>query len=166
MENIIEFKSKTIVLAVNDIDISTDATPEETLSLFDIDNFKVIQTGFSHGTITVISAGIPYQITTMRTDQNTDGRHADVRFSDNITEDAKRRDFTINGLYFDIKKSEVIDFVDGLNDLKELQINMIGNPSERFEEDPVRMIRAVRFKVKLSAKIDKKLNNIIIKNSL
>jgi poly(A) polymerase len=133
-------RNSVLSIAVNDIDISTDATPEETLSLFDIDNFKVIQTGFSHGTITVISAGIPYQITTMRKDQNTDGRHADVRFSDNITEDAKRRDFTINALYAN-SFGEIIDPLGSLKDFNPLKIKFIGNASHRIKEDYLRILR-------------------------
>ena len=95
--------------------------PEETLDLFNIGSFKATPTGFSHGTITVISAGIPYQITTMRTDQNTDGRHADVRFSDNITEDAKRRDFTINAIAKD-SDGNIIDPYGGRDDIKNKNI--------------------------------------------
>jgi poly(A) polymerase len=86
-------------------------------------------------------------------------------FYGSLKDDVFRRDFTINGLYFDVKNSQVIDYVGGLEDLKKLQINMIGNPSERFEEDPVRMIRAVRFKAKLNATINSKLNNSISKNA-
>jgi poly(A) polymerase len=83
-----------------------------------------------------------------------------------LEEDALRRDFTVNGLYYDINKSEVIDYVGGLKDLEILKINMIGNPSERLEEDPVRMIRAVRFQAKLNAKIEPKLIEAIQKKSL
>ena len=142
-------RNSVLNIPVSDIDISTDATPEETLSLFDIDNFKVVQTGFSHGTITVISAGIPYQITTMRTDQNTDGRHADVRFSDNITEDAKRRDFTINALYAN-SFGEIIDPLGGLKDFNPLKIKFIGNASNRIQEDYLRILRFFRFHAQFS----------------
>jgi len=86
-------------------------------------------------------------------------------FYGSIKDDVFRRDFTINGLYFDVKNSQVIDYVEGLNDLKKLQINMIGDPYERFEEDPVRMIRAVRFKTKLKASINSSLNKSIVKNA-
>ena len=86
-------------------------------------------------------------------------------FYGSLKDDVFRRDFTINGLYFDVKNSQVLDYVQGLEDLKKLQINMIGNPSERFEEDPVRMIRAIRFKTKLKATINSNLNKSIIKNA-
>ena len=82
-----------------------------------------------------------------------------------LEDDVFRRDFTVNGLYYDINRSEVIDHVGGLEDLKNLKINMIGKPSERFEEDPVRMIRAVRFQVKLNAQIEPELIEAIVKNS-
>ena len=82
-------RNSILNIPVTDIDISTDATPQQTVDLFNRENFKVAPTGFSHGTVTVISEGISYQITTMRSDQNTDGRHADVVFSDDIKKDAE-----------------------------------------------------------------------------
>ncbi len=129
---------------VNDIDISTDARPEETLDLFNIGSFKAAPTGFSHGTVTVVSEGIPYQITTMRSDQNTDGRHADVSFSDNITKDAERRDFTINALYAD-PTGKIIDPIGGLKDFQPLRIKFIGNANNRIQEDYLRILRFFRF---------------------
>jgi poly(A) polymerase len=78
-----------------------------------------------------------------------------------LKEDAFRRDFSVNGLYYDIQKSQVIDYVDGLEALNNSEIRMIGNPVERFKEDPVRMIRAIRFKVKLGATIDLKISKSI-----
>lgn len=129
---------------VNDIDISTDARPEETLDLFNIGSFKATPTGFSHGTVTVVSEGIPYQITTMRSDQNTDGRHADVSFSDDITKDAERRDFTINALYAD-PTGKIIDPIGGLKDFQPLRIKFIGNANNRIQEDYLRILRFFRF---------------------
>ena len=129
---------------VNDIDISTDAKPEETLDLFNIESFKATPTGFSHGTVTVVSEGIPYQITTMRSDQNTDGRYADVSFSDNITKDAERRDFTINALYADAT-GKIIDPIGGLKDFQPLRIKFIGNANNRIQEDYLRILRFFRF---------------------
>ena len=134
---------------VNDIDISTDAKPQETLDLFNIGSFKATPTGFSHGTVTVVSGGIPYQITTMRSDQNTDGRHADVSFSDNITEDAERRDFTINALYAD-PNGKIIDPIGGLKDFRPLKIKFIGNANNRIQEDYLRILRFFRFHAQFS----------------
>ena len=134
---------------VNDIDISTDAKPEETLDLFNIGSFSATPTGFSHGTVTVVSEGIPYQITTMRSDQNTDGRHADVRFSNNITKDAERRDFTINALYAD-PTGKIIDPIGGLKDFQPLRIKFIGNANKRIQEDYLRILRFFRFHAQFS----------------
>ena len=134
---------------VNDIDISTDAKPEETLDLFNIGSFSATPTGFSHGTVTVVSEGIPYQITTMRSDQNTDGRHADVRFSDNITKDAERRDFTINAIYAD-PTGKIIDPIGGLKDFQPLRIKFIGNANNRIQEDYLRILRFFRFHAQFS----------------
>jgi poly(A) polymerase len=78
-----------------------------------------------------------------------------------LKEDAFRRDFSVNGLYYDLQKSQVIDYVDGLDALNNSEIRMIGKPIERFEEDPVRMIRAIRFSVKLGAKLDPKISKSI-----
>jgi poly(A) polymerase len=109
------------------------------------------------------------EVATFRSSQSNPTSNKGMVLRDNfygtLKDDVFRRDFTINGLYFDVKNSQVIDYVGGLEDLKKLQINMIGNPYERFEEDPVRMIRAVRFKAKLNATINSKLNNCISKNA-
>jgi poly(A) polymerase len=82
-----------------------------------------------------------------------------------LKEDVFRRDFTVNALYYDTNKYQVIDFVDGLSAINEPRICMIGNPIDRFEEDPVRMIRAIRFEVKLNAKLDPKISKAISKQS-
>jgi poly(A) polymerase len=82
-----------------------------------------------------------------------------------LKDDVFRRDFTVNGLYYDLVNSQVVDYVGGLDDLKAAEIKMIGNPKERFEEDPVRMIRAVRFKVKLSALLGPELSKSISSNA-
>ncbi|MDC0197846.1 polynucleotide adenylyltransferase PcnB [Candidatus Thioglobus sp.] len=149
-----------------DFDIATNATPEQIKELFKRSRiigrrFKLVHVMFS--------ARKFIEVATFRSSKSNKTSTKGMVLRDNyygsLKDDVLRRDFTVNCLYFDIKKSEVIDYVDGLNDLKELKINMIGNPSERFEEDPVRMIRAVRFKVKLKATIDSNLYNIIVKNA-
>jgi len=142
-------RNSILNLPVNDIDISTDAKPEETLDLFKTGSFKATPTGFSHGTVTVVSEGIPYQITTMRSDQNTDGRHANVSFSDNITADAERRDFTINALYAD-PTGKIIDPIEGLKDFQPLKIKFIGNANNRIQEDYLRILRFFRFHAQFS----------------
>jgi len=142
-------RNSILNIPVTDIDISTDATPQQTLDLFNRENFKVAPTGFSHGTVTVISEGIPYQITTMRSDQNTDGRHADVVFSDDIKKDAERRDFTINALYAD-STGKIINPIGGLEDFNPLAIKFIGDPNNRIQEDYLRILRFFRFHAQFS----------------
>ena len=149
-----------------DFDIATNATPEEIKKLFKRSRiigrrFKLVHIMFSSRKF--------IEVATFRSSKLNQSSSRGMVLRDNyygsLKDDVFRRDFTINGLYFDINSFKVIDYVGGLEDLKSLQINMIGNPSERFEEDPVRMIRAVRFKVKLNATINSKLNNSIVKNS-
>ena len=142
-------RNSILNIPVTDIDISTDATPQQTVDLFNRENFKVAPTGFSHGTVTVISEDIPYQITTMRSDQNTDGRHADVVFSDDIKKDAERRDFTINALYAD-STGKIINPIGGLEDFNPLAIKFIGDPNNRIQEDYLRILRFFRFHAQFS----------------
>ncbi|TMV53178.1 CCA tRNA nucleotidyltransferase, partial [Thioclava sp. BHET1] len=84
---------------VSDVDIATDAHPERMMELARAAGLKPVPTGIAHGTVTVISGGLPYEVTTFRRDAATDGRHAEVAFSDDLAEDAARRDFTMNALY-------------------------------------------------------------------
>ena len=137
-----------------DFDIATSATPEQVHHIFKRSRligrrFKLVHIMFS--------ARKYIEVATFRSGKvKTTGNGVIVR--DNLygtlKEDAFRRDFSVNGLYYDIQKSQVIDYVDGLEALNNSEIRMIGNPMERFQEDPVRMIRAIRFKVKLGATID------------
>jgi poly(A) polymerase len=153
-------------LEPKDFDIATNATPEQIQKLFKRSRiigrrFKLVHIMFSSRKF--------IEVATFRSSRSNPTSSKGMVLRDNfygsLKDDVFRRDFTINGLYFDVKNSQVIDYVEGLEDLKKLQINMIGNPSERFEEDPVRMIRAVRFKAKLNATINTKLNNSISKNA-
>lgn len=131
--------------AVSDIDISSDATPEQVLKLAAKSRLKSIPTGIEHGTVTVISDGIPHEITTFRRDVETDGRRAVVAFSKDIREDALRRDFTMNALYAD-KTGKVLDPLNtGLEDLKSRQIRFIEDPAQRIKEDYLRVLRFFRF---------------------
>ena len=153
-------------LEPKDFDIATNATPEQIQKLFK--RSRIIGRRFKLVHI-MFSARKFIEVATFRSSRSNPTSYKGMVLRDNfygsLKDDVFRRDFTINGLYFDIKSSEIIDYVDGLKDLKSLRINMIGNPPERFKEDPVRMIRAVRFKVKLNATIDSKLNSSIEKNS-
>jgi len=129
---------------VNDIDIATDAVPETALSLFGDAGFKTIPTGLAHGTITVVSNGIPHEITTFRRDVETFGRHAVVEHTDDVTEDARRRDFTMNALYAD-PGGAVVDPLGGIDDLRQRRLRFIEDPAARIQEDYLRILRFFRF---------------------
>ncbi len=148
-----------------DFDIATSATPEQIHKLFK--RSRIIGRRFKLVHI-MFSARKFIEVATFRAGKaqtSNDGLVLRDNYYGTLEDDVFRRDFTVNGLYYDINRSEVIDHVGGLEDLKNLKINMIGKPSERFEEDPVRMIRAVRFQVKLNAQIEPELIEAIVKNS-
>ena len=129
---------------VNDIDIATDALPSEVIKLAKTAGLRVLETGLSHGSITLISEGDFFEVTTFRSDLKTDGRHSKVEFSNNIEDDAKRRDFTMNAIYMTID-AEVIDPILGWEDLMNGHVRFIGNPEERIQEDYLRILRYFRF---------------------
>ena len=129
---------------VSDLDISTDARPEQTLKQAKQAGLKAIPTGIDHGTITLVADGIPFEITTFRRDVDTDGRHAVVDFADTMDEDARRRDFTMNALYA-APNGEVFDPVDGLPDLHAGHLRFIGDADQRIREDYLRILRFFRF---------------------
>lgn len=135
----------------DDIDIATNATPSAITSLFN----HVVGVGEHFGVMLVVKDNIPFEVATFRSDGATvDGRHPDgVCFSDAPT-DAQRRDFTINGLFYDPIKKEVQDYVNGTADLKSGIIRTIGDPNLRFKEDYLRLLRAVRFAARFSFSIE------------
>jgi len=143
-----------------DFDLTTKATPEEVISIFD----HTIPTGVEHGTITVVIIGIPIEVTTFRTDGiYTDNRRPDsVEFGATIEQDVSRRDFTINGLIYD---GEVTDLVYGLGDLLNKVIRCIGNADDRFKEDSLRMMRAIRFSCQLGFTIQYVTREAIVNNA-
>ena len=148
-----------------DFDIATSATPEQIHKLFKRSRiigrrFKLVHIMFSARKFIEVATFRAGKVQT-----SNDGLVLRDNYYGTLEDDVFRRDFTVNGLYYDIKKSEVIDYVGGLDDLKALKISMIGDPSERFEEDPVRMIRAVRFRAKLNANIESQLIEAIQTNS-
>ncbi|MDO8288689.1 MAG: CCA tRNA nucleotidyltransferase [Parvibaculum sp.] len=130
--------------AVADIDIATIATPQEAQALLEAKGIKVVPTGIDHGTITAVMPTRAYEITTLRIDVSTNGRHADVAFTGDWIEDAKRRDFTVNALYADADGT-VHDPLGGLDDLKERRIRFIGDAPARIAEDYLRVLRFFRF---------------------
>lgn len=139
--------------AIHDVDIATSAYPSEIKALFE----KTVDTGIEHGTVMVLDHGAGYEITTFRTESGyTDYRRPDeVIFVRDLREDLKRRDFTINALAMN-KTGEIIDLFDGLLDLDKKVIKAVGNPSERFHEDALRMMRAIRFSAQLDFVIEDK----------
>lgn len=129
---------------VRDIDIATEATPEDVTRVAQDAGLKVVPTGLSHGTVTVIVEGHPFEVTTLREDVATFGRHAEVRFTDDWAGDARRRDFTMNALYCDAD-GRLYDPLGGLSDLQSQTVRFIGDPSERIREDYLRILRFFRF---------------------
>ena len=149
----------------NDYDITTNAKPEIVASLFE----KVVLTGLKHGTVTVILNNNQYEVTTYRMDGDYhDSRHPEnVTFVNDIKEDLSRRDFTINAMAYN-EENGLVDYFNGIDDLNNRIIRTVGNPVKRFNEDSLRMLRAVRFSVQLDFKIEettieavKKLNSSI-----
>jgi len=128
----------------NDIDLAVNLNPEEVCGALTKKGIKYYESGIEHGTITALINDIKFEITSLRKDVDTDGRHAKVEFSDNWKEDASRRDFTINSIYANIEGS-LFDPFDGKKDLENGKVNFIGNVETRIKEDYLRVLRYVRF---------------------
>lgn len=137
-------RNALIGAVVNDIDIATDATPENVTKIARTAGFKVIPTGIDHGTVTVFANGIAHEVTTFRKDVETDGRHAVVCFSTDVAEDAARRDFTMNALYAQAD-GVVVDPLGGLPDLLARRVRFVGDADARITEDYLRILRFFRF---------------------
>ena len=129
---------------IDNIDIATPITPDQVVKLLKNSGFKTIPTGFEHGTVTAIADDEVFEITTLRRDTSTDGRHATVAFTDNWLTDANRRDFTINAMYCDIE-GILYDPLGGADDLKSGKIRFVGSAGTRIEEDALRILRFFRF---------------------
>lgn len=127
-----------------DIDISTNARPDVVIKLAKEQRLKTIPTGIDYGTVTVISRGTAFEVTTFRRDVETDGRRAVVAFADDLAEDAMRRDFTMNALYAD-RSGTIIDPVGGLPDLEARRLRFVGEAHQRIREDYLRILRFFRF---------------------
>lgn len=137
----------------SDWDITTNARPEQVKALFP----RTVDTGLQHGTVTVLQGKEGFEVTTYRIDgEYLDGRHPEqVTFTPSLLEDLKRRDFTINAMAYNDKEG-LVDAFDGLGDLERGQIRCVGNPGERFTEDALRILRAVRFSAQLGFGIEEK----------
>jgi len=129
---------------IDDIDLATSFEPDEVKKRLNREDIKVVDTGISHGTVTAILNKKKFEITTLRKDVSTDGRHANVEFTSNWEEDASRRDFTINAIYADIE-GRIFDPLNGVSDLQNGIIKFIGSPEQRIQEDYLRILRYFRF---------------------
>lgn len=129
---------------VKDVDIATPASPQQVMGILEKAGIKAIPTGMSHGTVTAVVDGKSFEITTLRCDVKTFGRHAEVQFTHDWQEDAARRDFTLNALYCDAK-GKIYDYHNGLEDLRARRVRFIGNAATRITEDALRILRFFRF---------------------
>jgi poly(A) polymerase len=145
----------------SDVDIATDASPEEIQKLFP----RTIPVGIAFGVIIVVHKGHQFEVSTFRTDFEYSGRKPAKIVKSTPDEDAKRRDFTINGMFYNPLQNEVIDYVGGREDLEKQVVRAIGNASERFFEDRLRMIRAVRFASRFGFSIDPETEKGIIEHA-
>jgi poly(A) polymerase len=141
-------------LAVADVDLATRLTPPEVIAALEAAGIRPVPTGLAHGTVTAIAGGVPYEVTTLRRDVQSFGRHADVAFTDDWREDARRRDFTINALTADPMTGAVVDFFGGLDDLAARRVRFIGAPLERIAEDHLRILRFFRFSARFAPALD------------
>ncbi|KQT32815.1 polynucleotide adenylyltransferase [Sphingomonas sp. Leaf412] len=141
-------------LDVSDIDLATVHPPEEVIRLCSAAGIKTVPTGIAHGTVTAVTSGTVVEVTTLRRDVATDGRHAIVERTDDWREDAARRDFTMNALYADPATGEVFDWFGGLDDLAARRVRFIGDPYTRIAEDHLRILRFFRFHARFGDAID------------
>ena len=129
---------------VDDIDLATNLNPTQVCEILKKNNINFYETGIEHGTITAVIEDYKFEITTLREDVKTDGRHAQVKFSTDWKKDALRRDFTINAIYSDIE-GNLFDPFNGKDDLEKGLVKFIGNPEKRIKEDYLRILRYLRF---------------------
>ena len=148
---------------IDDIDVATILTTDQIKEKFKDTNFKVIDTGVKHGTVTIVSENYKVELTTLRKDVETDGRHAKVEYTDDWKKDSERRDFTINAIYMDIN-GKIFDPQMGTVDLKNRNIKFIGDPQKRIEEDYLRIIRFIRFKIMYDITVEPTTSDAIKQN--
>jgi poly(A) polymerase len=132
-------------LAVHDVDVATRLAPETVMTRLADAGIRAVPTGIAHGTVTAVLESGPVEVTTLRRDVATDGRHATVAYTDDWRDDAARRDFTMNALYADPENGEIFDYFDGLADLAARRVRFIGDPYRRIAEDHLRILRFFRF---------------------
>jgi len=159
---------------IKDIDVTTNALPEQMIEFAKSNNLRYIETGLKHGTITIIYKDLPVEVTTFRVDTNCDGRHCEVEFVKTLKEDLSRRDFTINSMAMD-KECNIYDYFSGQQDIENKMIVTVGCSYERYKEDRLRALRAIRFATTLGFGIEKitkdsiknvNLNELLYKNQI
>lgn len=150
----------------HDYDLCTNALPETIVEVLKRNNISVTTVGFDYGTIVAHFENEEYEITTYRKETGySDKRHPDkVEYGSSIIEDLKRRDFTMNAMAYNLDSKEIVDPYQGLFDLKNKTIKMVGNPVERIDEDPVRILRALRFAIKYHFQIEDRTKKAILNN--
>ena len=137
-----------------DIDMATRLAPDAVMQQVAAAGWKAVPTGLAHGTVTAVTAGLSIEVTTLRRDVATDGRHAQVAFTDDWQEDAARRDFTINALYAALPGGDVSDYFGGIDDLAARRVRFIGAPLQRIAEDHLRILRFFRFSARFAERLD------------
>ena len=137
-------RNALLKLPISDVDLATTLTPGDVVQLAKGAGFAVHPTGIEHGTVTVVNRAAAFEVTTLRHDLETDGRHATVKFTNSFADDAARRDFTINALYCDLE-GKLYDFTNGYADIRKRNVKFVGKPSERIAEDYLRILRFFRF---------------------
>jgi tRNA nucleotidyltransferase/poly(A) polymerase len=151
-----------------DWDLVTNATPDKVIEILKKQEFvrNILETGKSFGVVNILTKNDEYEIATFRTDSDSsDSRRPDsVEFTD-IEGDYKRRDLTINSLYYDIDTKEVIDFVGGVDDIRNGVIKTVGNPDDRFDEDALRRLRSIRFAARFGSSLDSETDKSLKKNN-
>lgn len=139
-------------VSAKDVDIATTATPDEQVAICDEAGFRWFGTGLQHGTLTVLAGGEAYEITTLRTDVETDGRHATVAFTRDLATDLERRDLTFNAIAMTFD-GEVTDLFGGVEDAKAGRVRFVGDAGTRIREDFLRILRWFRFKGRFQSEI-------------
>jgi len=147
----------------HDVDLHTDATPEEATAIYQNMDLRWIPTGIDHGTVTVVLANQTYEITSLRRDVSTDGRRAAVEYTRDWRADAERRDFTINSMSMSLD-GELYDPFDGLRDLRSGVVRFVGNPAERIREDYLRILRLYRFTGRFGKEVDADARRAVCQN--
>lgn len=143
-------RNALLLRPVSDVDMATDALPEQVIARAEAAGLRAVPTGIDHGTVMIVSDGIPHEVTTFRRDVETDGRHAVVAYATDLAMDAARRDFTMNALYC-TADGTVIDPLGGLPDLRAGRVRFVGDPAQRIAEDHLRILRFFRFHAHFAA---------------